>query len=287
MKYQIISQSVPEIPVEIACQALGVSRSGYYKSRKRRSTKRERDNKRMLEEIRTEFKDTKGRAGSPTITIRLRRRGIVVNKKRVARLMKINGLVARAARKFKRTTDSNHPYPPAPNLLAGMPVPGEKNKVWVTDITYLWTPEGWLYLCVFIDLCTRKVVGWSVSERMKASLVCQAFMMALLRENPGSGLIVHSDRGSQYASREFRSILGAGVCQSMSGAGRCYDNAYAESFFHTLKVEWLYGTYIEGRAHARRSLFEYLEVYYNRNRIHSSIGYLTPVEMDEKISRAA
>ena len=287
MKFNIVSKTAG-VPVTRACKTLGVSRSGYYKHQKQSGdSKRQRENRRILKAILEEFKVCRGRAGSPVITQRLRRRGILVNEKRVARLMRINGLKALAARKFKRTTDSDHPHPPSPNLLKNMPLPREKNRVWVTDITYIGTPEGWLYLCVFIDLCTRKVVGWSIGERMQTELVCQAFMMAVLRESPEPGLIIHSDRGSQFASKTFRKILGSTIRQSMSAKGRCYDNAFAESFFHTLKVEWLYAGKIESREQARRELFEYLEVYYNRKRLHSSIGYLTPVEMESKLKMAA
>jgi len=289
MMFEIVAKATPEIPVKLACKTLGISRSGYYKNRNRPSlTSKETQEILATEQVRKKFEDCKQRVGSPMVTHLLRKDGVIFNEKKVARLMKRAGLKALAARKFKKTTDSDHPHPPAPNLLKDLALPSETNRIWITDITYLWTTEGWLYLCVFIDLATRKVVGWSVSKRITAELVIDAYLDGVRREQPARGLIIHSDRGSQYASRAFRRMLKrTGAIQSMSAKGRCYDNAFAESFFHTLKVEWLWSTTLFSRDQARSELFEYLEIYYNRQRLHSGLGYLTPLEAEELLRRKA
>lgn len=292
MKYRFIAENKGNIPIRLACKVIGISVSGYYKQKKLadnpKNNLKEKDDLILLEQIKQEYRLCKGRAGSPTITKMLHRKGLKVNKKRVARLMKENGLYAKLGKKFKKTTDSNHPHPPAPNILSGFGMPEEKNQVWVTDITYLWTDEGWMYLCVFLDLFSRMIVGWSIEKTMKTSMVLDAFDMAISRQQPEPGLLVHSDRGVQYASDAFRMKLEKNrFVQSMSGKGNCYDNAFAESFFHTMKNEWYHREPLKMRALAKRDLFEYIEIYYNRQRLHSGIGYITPFEKDYGISIAA
>jgi len=289
MKYDLITQNKDQIPVVNSCQILGVSKSAYYKYiNAPELSGRALENDYLLFEIKTIFIDHKKRIGSPTVTHLLRNKlKKPINKKRVARIMRENGLVSIVSKKFKRTTDSNHPHPPSPNLLKNKPLPLEPNKVWVTDITYLWTSEGWLYLCMFLDLFTRKIVGWSTSSRMKADMVVEAYRKAIWHEDPDPGLIVHSDKGSQYASKKFRRALKPISIQSMSSTGNCYDNAFAESFFHTLKSHWYFNTKLETRAQAKTELFEYIESYYNRKHPHSSIGYLTPIEKEKQYKKLA
>ena len=291
MKYQFIEKNRGKLPIRKVCKLMGVSVSAYYKYKDGPSSninKRDDENKKLLEEIKKEFEFCKRRVGSPVITKRLKRRGIIANRKRVARLMSENGLYAELGKKFKKTTDSNHPHPPAPNILSGFGMPEERNQVWVSDITYIWTDEGWMYLCVILDLYSRLVVGWSIEKHMKTEMILSALEMAMKRQNPERGIIFHSDRGVQYASDKFREHLRTkGIIQSMSGKGNCYDNAFAESFFHTMKNEWYHREVLQMRTLAKRDLFEYIEIYYNRERLHSGIGYITPFEKDNGIKIAA
>lgn len=237
----------------------------------------------MLSElIKTIHKESNGEYGSPKIHGELRRRGTRCGRKRVARLMRKDGLKAKTIRKFKATTNSNHNLPVAENLLDRDFQPSEPNKAWAADITYIWTNEGWLYLAVVIDLYSRAVVGWSMSERMTRSLVMDAFTLAVKRRNPARGLVHHSDRGSQYASGDFQKLLEKyGAICSMSRKGNCWDNAPAESFFAVLKRGLIFHNQYQTRAQARQSIFEYIERFYNRKRIHSSLGYRTPFEVDQ------
>jgi transposase InsO family protein len=226
--------------------------------------------------------ESKGEYGSPKIHQELRRRGTRCGQNRVARLMRKDGLKAKTIRKFKATTNSNHSLPVAENLLNRDFTPAEPNKAWVADITYIWTNEGWLYLAIVIDLYSRAVVGWSMSERMTRTLVMDAFTLAVKRRNPSPGLIHHSDRGSQYASADFQKLLAKyGTICSMSRKGNCWDNAAAESFFAILKRALVFHNQYVTRAQARQSLFDYIERFYNRKRIHSTLGYRTPHEVDQ------
>jgi putative transposase len=232
--------------------------------------------------IKTIHEESNGEYGSPKIHGELRRRGTRCGRKRVARLMRKDGLKAKTMRKFKATTNSKHTLPVAENLLDRDFRPSEPNKAWAADITYVWTNEGWLYLAVVIDLYSRAVVGWSMSERMTRTLVMDAFKLAIKRRNPAPGLIHHSDRGSQYASGDFQKLLEKhGATCSMSRKGNCWDNAPAESFFALLKRGVVFHNQYQTRAQARQSLFEYIERFYNRRRIHSSLGYRTPYEVDQ------
>lgn len=264
------------------CKVLRVSRSGYYAWLGRPESQREADDKALSAVIETIHEESKGEYGSPKIHQELRRRGTRCGCKRVARLMRKGGLRAKTGRKFKATTNSDHSLPVAENLLNRDFAQTEPNKAWAADITYIWTSEGWLYLAVVLDLYSRAVVGWSMSERMTRTLVMDAFMLAVKRRNPPPGLIHHSDRGSQYASMEFQKLLiKHGAICSMSRKGNCWDNAVAESFFALLKRGLVFHHQYQTRAQARQTIFDYIERFYNRKRIHSSLGYRTPFEVDQ------
>jgi len=263
--------------VALMCRLLEVSRSGYYSWRSQPLSARAQANLSLTEDIRRVYAEHKGRFGAPRITAQLRSEGQQVDAKRVARLMQAAGLRARAARKYKATTNSSHDLPVAPNLLEQDFSATAPNQKWVSDITYIATEEGWLYLAVVLDLYARRVVGWAMSERMTATLVCDALQMALWRRQSPAGVIVHSDRGSQYCSRKYQCLLDDnGLLCSMSKKGDCYDNAAMESWNHSLKVEAIHGERFVSRQAAKDQVFEYIEIYYNRTRLHSSLGYLSP-----------
>lgn len=263
--------------VALMCRVLDVSRSGYYDWRNRPPSARAQANPRLTGDIRRIHEDHKGRVGAPRVTRHLREEGQRLGKNRVAHLMRSEGLRAKAARKYKATTNSNHSLPVAPNLLEQDFSATAPNQKWVSDITYIATDEGWLYLAVVLDLYSRLVVGWAMSERMMARLVCDALQMALWRRKRPRGVIVHSDRGSQYCSGDYqRLLLENGLVCSMSKKGDCYDNAAMESWNHSLKVEAIHGERLVTRQVAKDHVFEYVEVYYNRKRLHSRLGYLSP-----------
>ncbi len=272
-----------EFKITTMSRVLGVSRSGFYRFRQRAGQPTKRQQKRMvLDKLVAEaFAAQKMRAGSPRLVLDLRDQGHVYDRKTVAASMQRQNLRARAARKYKATTNSKHNLPVAPNLLAQDFSAGAPNRKWVSDITYLWTDEGWLYLAVIIDLFSRLVVGWAMAERMTARLVCEALQMALWRRNMPKGVILHSDRGSQYCSNAYQNLMAKQqLTCSMSGKGHCYDNACAESFFHSLKVEAIHGERFASREKMRQAVFEYIEVDYNRNRRHSAIGYTSPMAFE-------
>lgn len=265
------------------CQVLEVSRSGYYKWLKRKPSTIKKENEILKTKIAEIYWQSRGTYGSPRIYEHLRNEGIKCNKKRVERLMKVLGLKAIQKRKFKVTTDSNHNLPVKNNILNRKFDVNEKNKVWVSDITYIPTHEGWLYLAVVIDLYSRKVVGWSMNKRMKKELVINATRMAIKNRKPDKGLIFHSDRGSQYASHDFQKLLWQnGFKSSMSRKGNCWDNAVAESFFGTLKTELIHNISYQTRRQARQDIFEYIEIFYNRFRMHSTLDYKSPEEYENK-----
>ncbi len=261
------------------CHALGVVRSSYYAWRRRGRSKRAEENKQLLEKIKQVYKMSRGSYGSPRISAELRARGIVCGENRIARLMRENGIVARTKRRYKVTTKSRHALPLAENLLYRSSGPRGPNEVWASDITYIRTQKGWLYLTVILDLFNREVVGWAMSDRLNKDLVINALNQAILRRRPPSGLIFHSDRGSQYASLDLHRLLHKhGFYQSMSRKGNCYDNATVESFFRTLKTEVVrFESYLT-RAEARQSIFEYIEIFYNSKRRHSALNYRSPSE---------
>jgi len=232
--------------------------------------------------IKSIFEEHYGRYGSRRILVELKSRGISCTRAKVVERMKALNLVAKATKKFKVTTNSNHGKPVAENILKQDFSATKPNQKWVSDITYIQTAEGWLYLCVFIDLYSRLVIGWSMSHRMDSKLIENALVMALFKRKFPKGVIVHSDRGSQYCSRSYQKLLAAnGLICSMSSVGCCYDNAACESFFHTLKVEMIYWENYLTRVVAKTSVVEYIECYYNRKRRHSTINYMSPADLEK------
>lgn len=265
-----------------ACQLLEVSRSAFYDWHQHRPSIRQLADEQLGQRIRAIFDDSAGTYGWPRVHRALRRQGVHVGRARVARIMRQLGLIGRCRRRSTRTTISD-PEAQAADLLKRKFGPGtvELDCVWVGDITYLWTWEGWLYLATVIDLASRKVVGWAMADHMRAELVCDAMRMAVAARRPPPGLIWHSDRGSQYTSAEFTAVLaGHHMVQSFSRPGECWDNAVAESWFATLKSELIYRQPWATRAHTRRAVARYIEIFYNTQRLHSSLDYLTPVEYE-------
>ena len=264
------------------CQLLEVSRSSYYEWLYAEPSKRDLENKKLNEHIKMIFDQSRHTYGTRRIKKALSKLGISTSRDRIKRLMQLQGLACKTKRKFKVTTDSKHHLPLADNLLNRQFSPEKANQAYVGDITYIPTQEGWLYLAVVIDLFSRQVVGWSMSSSMKAQLVNDAMLMALWKRKPARGLLWHTDRGSQYASDSHRALLkDHGVIQSMSRKGNCWDNAVSESFFHTLKLELIHQTKFETREQAKQEIFEYIEVFYNRLRMHSANDYLSPVEFEQ------
>lgn len=287
MKYGFIEKYQGEFRVIKMCMVLKVSKSGYYAWRKKPVSRRQKENDKMLVKIRESHSKSRKTYGSPRIAEDLRAEGIVCGKNRIARLMKDNGIVAKTKKKFKVTTNSKHNKPIAENLLKDNVTVTEPNRIWVSDITYIWTREGWLYLMVILDVFSRNIVSWSMSDRLTSDLVLKGLWQAIGKRKPGAGLIFHSDRGVQYTSYEFRLALRNNkMLQSMSGKGNCYDNAVAESFFHTLKTELVYEQTYNSRNEARQSVFEYIEVFYNRERRHSSLGYVSPAVFEQNAMAA-
>ena len=290
MRYGCIERHLGEFPVALMCRVLEVTRSGYYAWCKREPSRRAREEQRLQIEVRAIHRSAHGRYGSPRVHAELQARGERVSRKRVARLMRQDGLRGKKRRRFVVTTNSDHAYPVAANVLdrkfAVDEVKGP-DQVWVSDITYVPTREGWLYLAVVLDLASRLVVGWSMGETLESQLAISAFKMALDRRKPGPGLLHHSDRGVQYASNAYRELLeGQKVVASMSRKGNCWDNAVAESFFATVEIELIEGADWQTRAEARTAIFQFMEVWYNRYRRHSSLGYLTPAEFDKRLWEA-
>jgi transposase InsO family protein len=270
-------------PVRLMCHALGVSTAGYYAWRERPPSFQEQRRDALLGLIRGVHSEVKHRYGSRRIHAELRAgdHGCSVNT--VAKLMRDNGIRAKTARKFRRTTDSNHRLPVADNVLDRRFDPEAPNEAWVADITYIPTREGFLYLAVVEDLYSRRVVGWSMAAHMESRLVVDALEMAVQKRLPGEGLLAHSDRGSQYASEHYQLLLaGHGIECSMSRRANCWDNAPAESFFASLKKELAHDANFATREEARAAIFEYIEVFYNRQRRHSALGYLSPAEYEQQ-----
>ncbi len=282
MRFSFIATEKAWYPVALMCRVLHVSRSGYYAWCKRPAAERRRQDQRLTLEVAAIHAESRGRYGSPRVHAELRDRGQRIARKRVARLMRTAGLRARVRRRFRCTTDSKHGMPIKGNLLARRFAMSAPNAGWVSDITYLWTFEGWLYLAIVLDLFSRRVVGWALSERLERGVALDALGMALKGRRPAGGMLHHSDRGSQYASQEYQQLLAAhGILSSMSRSGNCWDNAVAESFFATLKLELVYQTQWRTREEARSALFEYLELFYNRQRRHSALGYLSPNQFEQ------
>lgn len=261
---------------------LEVSKSGYYAWKSRPKSRRRIDNEELLIEIRRTFMDHDANYGSPRVWKALKEANMSCSENRVARLMREERLVAVQRRKFKATTNSKHNWPIAPNLLERNFNVDAPNKIWVTDITYVWTWEGWLYLSIVLDLYSRGIVGLAMSNRITDDLTQSALNQAVGRRNPDAGLIHHSDRGSQYASGDYQTLLKKNeITPSMSRKGDCWDNAVAESFFHTLKVEKINRYRFKTRDEAKREIFKYIEMYYNRERMHSSLGYKSPFDYEK------
>lgn len=280
--YQFVAAHASSYPVATMCRVLGVARSGYYAWQRRMPSRHAQQDQRLLAHIRTVFHINRQTYGSPRIHAELHDQGVYCSRKRVARLMRHAQLVARPRRRAVRTTDSQHDQPLAPNRLARCFATSAPNQVWVADISYLATRDGWLYLAVVLDLYARRVVGWSMQPTLDRSLVLAALQHAITRRQPPPGLIHHSDRGSQYASADYRALLGEHqMTASMSRRGNCWDNAAMESFFATLKAE-LPQTMFVSHAAARSAVFDYIERFYNRQRRHSTLTYLSPAAYEQQ-----
>jgi len=286
VRFRFIEAEKANFSIAAMCRVLQVTRSGFYAWRKRAASARWLRDRQLLRPIRASFYESRRTYGSPRVHRDLLANGERVSRKRVARLMREAGLESRRKRRFRRTTDSRHSHPIAPNELARRFEPGSSQAWWVGDVTFLWTAEGWLYLATLLDLTTRRVVGWSMSSRNDTALVLAALEMALSR----TGSIPHghhSDRGSTYASGAYRRRLAClGIRCSMSRRANCWDNAVPESFFSTLKVEWLDHHHFLTRAAARAAAFDFIEVFYNRRRRHSSLGFATPEEYARQLKTA-
>jgi len=265
------------------CRLFGVSPSGYYAWRERAPSLHSLENERLLQEIREIHRLSRRTYGSPRVHAELLTKGFLAGRHRVARLMRAADLRGRHPKKRRQTTDSRHNFPVAPNLLNQDFQAERPNQKWLTDITYIWTAEGWLYLATVLDLFSRKIVGWAMEATLASCLVEKAFHMAVQNRRPGTGVLHHSDRGSQYAGEQYQISLTAFQMQvSMSRIGNCYDNAPMESFFSSLKVEQVYLQNYQSRKEARTDIFDYIEVFYNRSRRHSSLGYLSPDEFERQ-----
>lgn len=279
-----------KVSVKLWCQVLGVSRSGYYAWLKRPESERAKENESLMFEMKKIHAESRGTYGLPRLKAKLKFIGKKCGKERISRLMKKAGISGEKRRKFKiKTTDSNHSSPIADRVFKTEELqthPEAKNKVWASDITYISTDEGFLFLAIYLDLFTRKVVGFSTDDNMRTELILTALEMALGRQGLVEGeLVSHSDRGSQYASQSYRERLASvKLIASMSRKGNCYDNAFAESFFATLKKELVYRDSFATKEAAKKAIFEFIEVWYNRQRIHSSIGYMTPVQFEESLA---
>jgi transposase InsO family protein len=273
-------------PISTLCRHLEVSASGYYRwqTRRARPGPRAAQDQALVQEIQQIHARSRQTYGAPRIEQELRKKGHHHGRNRVARLMKEQGLCGRQKGRYRvQTTDSNHDEPIAPNRLAEAPKATAPNQLWVADITCIQTKEGWLYLAAILDLYSRKIVGWAMSERIDTLLVLQALAMALLHRRPPAKLLLHTDRGVQYASGDYRQALGqAGLIASMSRKGNCYDNASMESFWSTLKLEMVYRCSFDTRAQARTQIFDYIEAFYNRQRAHSALNYLSPADFELK-----
>lgn len=282
MKYTFMAAHAGEFEIKQMCRMLNVQRSGYYVWRQRRPNTQEQANQALLVLIEAEYHRSRKTYGSPRLHVVLQRKGVVCGHNRVARLMRQHGIVALQRRGYRPVTTQRQPgVVPAPNRLNQEFSASAPNQKWVVDFTYIKTAEGWLFLAVVLDLFSRKVIGWAMSQKMDTALVETALRMALLGRRPPAGLLHHSDQGSQYTSAAYRDCLNAALIQlSMSGVGNCYDNAVIESFFGTLKTECVTSPF-PTRDLARTTIFEYIEVWYNRQRLHSTLGYHSPVDFEQ------
>jgi len=295
MKFEMVLKlRSDKVDVKLSCDVLEVSRSGFYAWKDRPEAERTKANRALVEEMREIFDESRGTYGAPRLTDRLKVQGHGCSKARVARLMREAGLSGVAKRRYRvKTTDSDHALPIADRVFQveePATFPTRPNEVWAGDITYVPTDEGWLYLTIQLDIFTRKVVGYAMTDHLRTEAVLEALRHAILNQglDPEKSLVSHSDRGCQYASEAYREKLKeCGITASMSRRGNCYDNAYAESFFHTLKVELVHRRRFKTRAEAMAAIFEYIEVWYNRRRIHSALGYRSPMEYERAARQAA
>jgi putative transposase len=288
MRFRLIDAAKEEFPVRRLCKVLGVSQSGYFAWRSRPACRRQRDDLVLLAHVRSAFRLSNETYGRPRMTRELQDQGLHVGRRRTARLMRENGLRARQPRRFKRTTDSLHAFPVAPNLIEQDFAAERPDEKWGSDLSYIWTREGWLYLAVVIDLYARRVVGWAVSDRLHKELALAALRRALVVRRPSAGLIHHSDRGSQYCSTEYQAELRKhGILISMSGKGNCYDNAMVETFFKTLKSELVWRTAFQTRAEASEALARYIDGFYNPVRRHSALDFISPAQFERAAKQTA
>ena len=285
MKFSFITQHKNAWPIALQCRVLGVSRNGYYQYRKTLGRPTDSEHQEMLEWVKDIAESSKYSYGSRRMKKALNVLGYPVSRNKARKLMKEAGVKAKQRRKYKVTTNSNHKQPVFDNLVNREFDVAQPDQVYAADVTYIWTQEGWLYLAVVIDLCSRKVVGWSMSSRMKAKLVCDALQMAIWRRRPKAGLIHHSDRGSQYASKAFRRLLNVhGIEGSMSRKGDCWDNAVVESFFGSLKQELVQWQSYQTRYEAQQDILEYISMFYNNTRLHSYLGYMSPNDFEGELT---
>jgi putative transposase len=284
MRFRFIEDRRADYPVTLLCDVLGVSPAGYYAWRSRPESQRSAANRDLVDHIRRVHRNARGRYGSPRIHVELKAQGRGASRGRIERLMRRHGIRAIMARPRRvRTTDSSHDLPIAPNLLGRNFIATAPNRIWLADITYIETDQGWLYLAAVMDLYSRRIVGWAMADHLRADLPLTALAMAISAPRPGAGLIHHSDRGVQDASADYRKLMqSAGLRASMSRRANCYDNAPMESFFHTLKTELVHHRQYATRAEATQDIFAYIEGFYNRTRRHSAIGYISPIEMELK-----
>ena len=283
MKYGFILKEQDKFPVTVLCRVMEVRRSSYYDWKKHRSCRVYNKNElNFRREMKRLFTESRQSIGSRRMTKMLNRLGFKIGRYKTMRLMKEMNLVVKLKRKYKATTNSHHKLPVADNILDRSFCPTKPNSAWGSDITYIWTAQGWLYLAVIIDMYSKKIIGWCTDKRMTKSIVIRALLMAVGIRNPKPGLIIHSDRGSQYASYDYQRLLKQfGMTPSMSRKGNCWDNAPTESFFGSLKQEWIGDNYYLTLEQAIYDIREYISVYYNANRLHSSLGYLTPMEFEK------
>jgi putative transposase len=282
MSFRLVDEAKKEFPVHRLCRVLGISQSGYFAWKGRPACRRQHEDMVLLAHVRSAFALSNGTYGSPRMTRELHDDGLTVGRRRTARLMRENGLRARQKRRFKRTTDSHHAWPVAPNLLDQDFTAAGPNEKWGADISYIWTKQGWLYLAVVIDLFARRVVGWSTNDRLHRNLALAALRKAVVMRRPAAGLIHHSDRGSQYCSMDYQAELDAlGILISMSGRGNCFDNAMVETFFKTLKSELVWRTVFETRADATAAIGRYIDGFYNPIRRHSALDFTSPAQFEK------
>ena len=284
MRFALIDARNADTPAQTACAILGVSASGYYAWKSREASLRQRRDLVLLAHIRSQFSTSNETYGSPRMHVELNEEGLAVGRHRVARIMRDNNLKARQKTRFKKTTDSNHGGPVAVNVLDQDFTADGPNKKWGVDISYVWTAEGWLYLAIVLDLFSRKIVGWAMSDRMKKGLAVEALQRALTVRGPQPGLIHHSDRGSQYCAADYQKLVAYhGLVPSMSGRGNCYDNAMVETVFKTIKTELIWRTAYASRWQATNAIGQYIEGFYNPRRRHSSLGYMSPAVFEARL----